>query len=278
MSSHSNRTTGLEEFAFTAPDAIRPGPRLSRCPDRAFSPEPAPVWNAWLPLLPDARSPTAAFGSPLRPLDLERKTIPVHLRHPNQPAMIHSSLNMPRRQAIRLLGLGLPLSLSAVRAAPSTAAGEPPHIGDFTLPHFAGGPPFRWAESRGKYVALHFLLKTECPVCLRHTRTHLKRAQELPEARQIFIKPDSEPEIRQWAKDLPADLPLYRDAEAALAVRLGIPGGYAFHGETVHYPALILVDPKGRECFRHVGKDNRDRIDFDRLTALIREHQGRGKQ
>lgn len=43
---------------------------------------------------------------------------------------------------------------------------------DFTVKSSTGSESFTLSEAKGKYVAVHFLLKTECPVCLRHTRDH----------------------------------------------------------------------------------------------------------
>lgn len=40
----------------------------------------------------------------------------------------------------------------------------------FTVESPVDGKTFKLADARGKYVALHFLLKTECPFCLRHTQ------------------------------------------------------------------------------------------------------------
>ena len=36
-----------------------------------------------------------------------------------------------------------------------------------------------------------------------------------------------------------------RDPEAALATLFDSPDGYSFHGQIVHYPALVLIDPQG---------------------------------
>lgn len=175
---------------------------------------------------------------------------------------------MPTRPPPLLLGLLTSLALlfsPLVEAAPA----------EFTVESPVDGRKFSLAEARGKYVALHFLLKTECPVCLRHTRDFAKRTAELPEVVQIFLKPDSADEIKRWVGHLGGDalnqITIYRDPDAALAKTFGIPDGYKFHGEVVHFPALVLLDPEGREVFRHVGKNNTDRFDFDQLTAKVAE-------
>ena len=158
------------------------------------------------------------------------------------------------------------LPLVGVAAAPS----------DFTLKAAGGGSDFRLSEARGKYVALHFLLKTECPFCLRYTREHGMSASKTPDLLHVFIKPDSEEEIRSWAGKLnegggSSMIAIHRDPEAALAESFGIPGGYAFHGQTVHYPALVLLNPQGKEVFRYVGKDNGDRFGSAQLVAKLAE-------
>ncbi len=167
----------------------------------------------------------------------------------------------------------LPMIL-ALAAAAFTASAEPV---DFSLESPADGKKIDAAALRGKFVALHFLLKTECPICMRHTRDFFGKAASLPNVAQVFIKPDSAEEIKAWAAKFPEPaagqprIPLYRDPDAKLAKRLKIPDGYQFHGETVHYPALVLLDPQGNEVFRHVGKSNSDRYSFERLAAKVAE-------
>jgi len=62
---------------------------------------------------------------------------------------------------------------------------------------------------------------------------------------------------------------IYRDAEAKLADAFGIPGGYQFHGQSVHYPALVLLNPAGKEVFRYVGKSNADRFSYDQFAEKL---------
>jgi len=178
---------------------------------------------------------------------------------------------MTKRQsyfAVPLIFLGL-----AVAATPSPAANEP--VPDFELPAANNGKVFKLSEHRGKYVALHFLLKSECPHCLNHTHDYTRKANLLPGVLQVFIKPDSEEALQQWTSHLPTGskdtVNLYRDEDAALATRFQIPGGYPFHGEQIHYPALVLIDPRGGEVFRYVGKNNTDRFGFDQLSAKLDE-------
>jgi len=143
------------------------------------------------------------------------------------------------------------------------------------LPSATDNTQFNLKKERGKFIALHFLLKTECPYCIKHTQEYFAKAGTLKNVKQIFIKPDSEQEIREWAKKLTktdqAKFPIYRDIDAKLAKQLKIPNGYRFHNQTVHYPATILINPKGEEIYRYVGKNNTDRLSFDQLAAKVKE-------
>ncbi|HEY0072715.1 MAG TPA: redoxin domain-containing protein [Abditibacteriaceae bacterium] len=162
----------------------------------------------------------------------------------------------------------LVLSLVMLRPAPANPE-------DFSVPSATTDKTFKLSEAKGKFVALHFLLKTECPFCLRHTREYFTKSEKLPNVVQVFLKPDSIEEIKSWAMKLPpeevAKNPIYRDADASLAKEFKIPDGYNFHGQSVHYPALVLLNPEGKEAFRYVGKDNGDRFSFEKLQAKVAE-------
>ncbi|MEO6435811.1 MAG: redoxin domain-containing protein, partial [Tepidisphaeraceae bacterium] len=129
--------------------------------------------------------------------------------------------------------------------------------------------------ANAKFIALHFLLKTECPVCLKHTREYAKRAGEVPGVVHLFLKPDEPDDLRKWVANLsktPGSQPLvYRDPDATWARQLKVMDGYGFHGQTMHYPALILLDRGGAEVFRYVGKSNVDRCPFDKFAVKVAE-------
>jgi peroxiredoxin Q/BCP len=146
---------------------------------------------------------------------------------------------------------------------------------DFTLQSVTDNSTFTLSKSKGKLIALHFLLKTECPYCIKHTNEYFEKAGSLPNVIQVFIKPDNEKEINEWAEKLKGKdeikYPIYQDKNAAVADLYKIPNGYFFHGQTVHYPALILLNENGQEIFRYVGKNNADRFSFESLTRKINE-------
>lgn len=146
---------------------------------------------------------------------------------------------------------------------------------NFTLPSATDTSHFTLRNANGRFIALHFLLKTECPYCLRYTHEYFVKAKTLPDVVQVFIKPDTESEIKEWANKLDVtdkiEYSIYRDEDAKLATQYGIPGGYAFHEQTVHYPALILLNSDGKEVFRYIGKNNSDRFSFENLVTKINE-------
>ncbi|NND06418.1 MAG: redoxin family protein [Saprospiraceae bacterium] len=171
-------------------------------------------------------------------------------------------------QQLSFFGFLLPILL-----LPSIGLAQNPV--DFELRSATDSSHFTLSKVNGKFVALHFLLKTDCPRCLRHTNNFITRGKELPNVVQIFIKPDSDQDIAAWAENLTDDevdpYPIYRDPEAALAAQFSIPDGYEFHGQIVHFPAFVLLDTHGVEVYRYVGKDNSDRFSFDQLLTKISE-------
>lgn len=162
------------------------------------------------------------------------------------------------------------VALAIAPAAAQTEAAAPMTPKDFTLPAVNGGKDFTLSEAKGRVVALHFLLKTECPICIRTTNEYHLKGAELAGVQQVFIKPDSAEQIMAWVGKAGASVPtIYRDADATLAKEFGIPDGYQFHGEVVHFPALVILDQQGKEVFRYVGKNNSDRVPFDTFTAQV---------
>ena len=133
---------------------------------------------------------------------------------------------------------------------------------------------FELSANQGKTVVLHFLLKTECPYCLRYTREYALLAATTPDVVHVFLKPDAVADIKAWVshldkKGLDALPKVYRDPDAKLAKQFKIPDGYSFHGQKVHYPALIALDGQGKELFRYVGKGNNDRMSIDAFKAKL---------
>jgi len=76
---------------------------------------------------------------------------------------------------------------------------------------------------------------------------------------------------RQWHnRRSSGELPvIYRGPDAKLAKAFGIPDGYRFHGQVVHFPALVVLDGKGKELFRYVGKNNGGRMPTADFTAKL---------
>ncbi len=145
---------------------------------------------------------------------------------------------------------------------------------DFTIVSPTHDTKFTLSEQKGKVIALHFLLKTECPYCLKYTHEYATLAANTPDVVHLFLKPDSDDKIKAWTekidKDGLQDLPvIYRDPDARLAEEFGIPDGYKFHGQSVHFPALVVLNSAGDELFRYVGKKNSDRMKPEDFVAKL---------
>jgi thioredoxin-dependent peroxiredoxin len=152
--------------------------------------------------------------------------------------------------------------------------------GNFIVESPTHGTKFTLGDHQGKLLALHFLLKTECPNCLKLAHDYSQLATSNPNVVHLFLKPDSIEEIKLWAgkinqEGLKNPPVIYRDPQARLAKDFGIPDGYKFHDQTIHYPALVLLDSSGQELFRYVGKNNTDRMkpdDFLARLAMVTNH------
>jgi peroxiredoxin Q/BCP len=152
---------------------------------------------------------------------------------------------------------------------------------DFMVESPTHGTTFALSGQKGKLIVVHFLLKTECPFCLKLTNDYARLGASEPDVLHLFLKPDSPEEIKAWAKRISQEglknpPVIYRDPDARLAKKFGIPGGYEFHGQTTHYPALVLLDGSGQELFRYVGKSNSDRMkpdDFITKLAMVTDHK-----
>lgn len=167
-------------------------------------------------------------------------------------------------------------AVSLLVSARDANAGNP---SDFKVKSVLDDSTFELSQHKGKIVVLHFLLKTECPICLRYTHDYAALAEKSPDVVHVFLKPDSEEDIKSWAEGLDEKglhgLPkIYRDVDARIAAKFKIPDGYKFHGQTVHFPALIILDGDGKERFRYVGKSNADRFpvkDFEAKLIELKE-------
>lgn len=149
-----------------------------------------------------------------------------------------------------------------------------PRLRDFVVESPTHGTKFCLSEHPGKLIAVHFLLKTECPFCLQLAHDYAQLAATEFDVVHLFLKPDGNDEIKAWAEKISQtglrESPvIYRDPNAFLADEFGVPTGYQFHGQTIHFPALVLVDGTGKELFRYVGKDHTDRMKPDEFLAKL---------
>lgn len=168
------------------------------------------------------------------------------------------------------------LAVSALCLMISACAVQADNPENFKVKSATDDSTFELSEHKGKTVVLHFLLKTECPICMRYTHDYAALAEKSSDVVHVFLKPDSEDDIKAWTEGLDKrgldELPkIYRDVDAKIADEYKIPNGYKFHGQTVHYPALIILNGKGKEQFRYVGKSNSDRLSVKDFEAKLAE-------
>lgn len=165
-----------------------------------------------------------------------------------------------------VLAMGAGMVSGAEPPEPAAQAAETPTT--FTVGD--AGRRFDSATARGGYLAVHFLLNDECPYCGRLVREYTDKGPTLAGVRHIFVQHVGEAAFAETLAAAPdPSTPLYRDVGGALAERFKIDGGYAFHGMMMTYPALVLLDPAGREVFRQIGKDNADRVPFATLVEKV---------
>jgi peroxiredoxin Q/BCP len=118
---------------------------------------------------------------------------------------------------------------------------------------------------------------------MRHTHEFLVREREVPGVYHVFLKPDDDEQITVWKGKMEALVLktdslnsyispiIYRDPNAGLARSFAVKPGYAFHNQVVNYPAMVILDPDGKEVFRYTGKSNADRLPFDKFAEKMTE-------
>lgn len=131
---------------------------------------------------------------------------------------------------------------------------------------------FSIADAKGKYLALHFLTKTDTAECTAFVREFLRQGASVAGVMHVFIKPDSEGEVKAWAAQFKDDAAtIFLDPDSALAKDLKVPDGLSIGGTTSIYPVSIVFDPARQELFRHEGKAHHDHITFEAFKGKLGE-------
>jgi peroxiredoxin/YHS domain-containing protein len=131
---------------------------------------------------------------------------------------------------------------------------------------------FSLADSKGKYLALHFLTKTDTPECTKFVQDFLRAAPTVAGVMHVFIKPDSEGEVKAWSAQFNDDAAsIFLDPDGALAQDLNVPTGLSINGTTSTYPATIVFDMDGKELFRYEGKAHHDHLTFDDFKRQLED-------
>ncbi len=161
------------------------------------------------------------------------------------------------------------LTTMLILAAPSAFAQQPATTSR-VLTAITDHHSFSLADAQGRYLALHFLTKTDTPECTAFVRDFLRAAPTVAGVMHVFIKPDTESEVKAWAAQFNEDAhSIFLDPNGGLAQDLKVPSGLSINGATSTFPATIVFDTSGTELFRHVGTTHHDHLTFDSFKRMI---------
>jgi YHS domain-containing protein len=124
------------------------------------------------------------------------------------------------------------------------------------------GAAFAIKDAAGKYLALHFLAGTDAH-CADFVRAYHAGRAGIAGVKHVFIYPGDAARARTWSTELTSAL-VTVDPGHSLATRLKIPVSEG-HGHS----ATIVLDPAGKELFRHVGASHADHLSFDAFAIRM---------
>lgn len=166
------------------------------------------------------------------------------------------------------------LSTMIALASPSAFA-QQPTAPALTLTAITDHHTFSLADGKGKFLALHFLTKTDTPECTNFVHDFLRAAPTVAGVTHVFIKPDSEGEVKAWSAQFNDDArSIFLDPNSALAQDLKVPTGLTINGTSSTFPATIVFDIAGKELFRYEGTAHHDHLTFDAFKRQL-EHKWR---
>ena len=149
----------------------------------------------------------------------------------------------------------------------SAALAQGPHEPAHTLVSATDGHAFTIADARGRYLALHFVGKTDSPECTAFVRECLEKAPTVAGVRHVFATSDDGAAVRKWAAQFGADArAIHLDEGASLAHELGIDAGSQPHPDR---SATLVFDPDGKEIARSIGHSHADHMPFADLAAAV---------
>jgi YHS domain-containing protein len=119
----------------------------------------------------------------------------------------------------------------------------------------ADGTSFTLKDAAGKYLGLHFLAGTDAQ-CAAFVKDYVGSESIVAGVTHVFVYPGEAAQAKVWAADV-APAKVYTDPDHALAGSLKVPVSEG-HGHS----ATIVLDPAGKELFRHVGTSHADHLKF----------------
>jgi YHS domain-containing protein len=169
------------------------------------------------------------------------------------------------------VGLGVPVfGLQPAPEPASTAKEIQPadHAVDFTVGDSA--QRFRSRDALGRYLAIHWLPPGACESCARRVGEFAKSIPTLAGVRHVFVRSMGSAEFDAFLGEIPdaAALQIHRD-DGTLASLLKLGSAAESGSREASSPALVLLDPQGREVHRWIGRSVEEGPSFASLAAKL---------
>jgi YHS domain-containing protein len=130
--------------------------------------------------------------------------------------------------------------------------------------------PISLKDLRGRIVALHFLGVPDSPAATELIKTYSAAASSLAGTGHVFVHTGSHDAFLSWCQQFKAGSPLVvfaHDEGGALAREFDLP----VPASGVSRPATIVLDPAGKEVFRHVGTRESDVLGWKEFAKRVED-------
>jgi len=123
-------------------------------------------------------------------------------------------------------------------------------------------------DTRGKYLALHFVSALGSPEAAKFVRETASNAPGVAGVTHAFVSAEPVEQVRAWGEQFGEEAAMiFVDKDGALAANLGVSTGASTGG--AHYPTTIVFDPDGKELIRSVGNGPDDYLSFGRFARQM---------
>ena len=133
-----------------------------------------------------------------------------------------------------------------------------------------GSAVFDSASARGRVLVVHVLSGRVSQANAAYLKDLAKAASTVAGVTHVIVQNASEADFRATVATAPESLvhSMYRDSSGAAEQLLHLEGTIDADGASVAAPAVLVLDPAGKELYRRIGKKDTDR---DSATALAKK-------